>query len=133
MPIKNLWVYLQKYGIFKKIMALVCFHREVPYSINQEKADAIFKVMLDPIRRKIMYCIKNKSKTVIQISEDTGLPISNVYRKIRELDEKKLLILSGAINEYGKREFQYKSKIRKVIVTFDECVMDVKIYSNLKD
>jgi len=72
-------------------MALVCYHGETPYKINQDRADVILKTMLDHDRRKIISCIKNESKTVIQISQETGLSISSVYRKIRELDEKKLL------------------------------------------
>ncbi len=69
----------------------------------------------------------------MQISEETGLSISSVYRKIRELNEKKLLFLSGDTNLLGRREFRYKSKIRKVVVVFDKDVTDVTIYSNLRD
>ena len=114
-------------------MTLVCYHGSTPYNINQERADLILKIISDPDRRKIISCIKNESKTVIQISKETGLSISSVYRKIRDLDEKKLLFLSGDINLHRKREFRYKSKIRKVVVVFDQNVMDVKVYSNLRE
>ncbi len=114
-------------------MALVCYHGEIPHKIKQDRADVILKTMLDQDRRKIISCIKNESKTVIQISKETGLSISSVYRKIRDLDEKKLLFLSGNINFHRKREFRYKSKIRKVVVVFDKDVTDVKIYYNLRD
>ncbi len=114
-------------------MALVCYHGEIPYKINQDRVDVILKTMLNQDRRKIISCIKNESKTVIQISKETELSISSVYRKIRDLDEKKLLFLSGNINLHRKREFRYKSKIRKVVVVFDQNVMDVKVYSNLRE
>ncbi len=114
-------------------MALVCYHGQTPYKINQDRVDVILKTMLNQDRRKIISCIKNESKTVIQISKETGLSISSVYRKIRELDEKKLLFLSGDINLHRKREFRYKSKIRKVVVVFDKDVTDVKVYSNLRE
>jgi len=114
-------------------MALVCYHGETPYKINQDRVDVILKTMLDQDRRKIISCIKNESKTVIQISKETGLSISSVYRKIRELDEKKLLFLSGDINLHRKKEFRYKSKIRKVVVVFEKDVTDVKVYSNLRE
>ncbi len=114
-------------------MALVCYHGEIPYKINQDRVDVILKTMLDQDRRKIISCIKNESKTVIQISKETGLSISSVYRKIRELDEKKLLFLSGDINLHRKKEFRYKSKIRKVVVVFEKDVTDVKVYSNLRE
>lgn len=114
-------------------MALVCYHGEIPIKINQDRADIILKTILDPDRRKVIFCIKNESKTIFQISENTGLSLSSVYRKIRDLDEKKLLFLSGNINFHRKREFRYKSKIRKVVVVFDKDVTDVTIYSNLRD
>ncbi len=114
-------------------MALVCYHGKTPYKINQDRVDVILKTMLDQDRRKIISCIKNESKTVIQISKETGLSISSVYRKIRELDEKKLLFLSGDINLHRKKEFRYKSKIRKVVVVFEKDVTDVKVYSNLRE
>ncbi len=113
-------------------MALVCYHGEIPHKINQDKANTILKTVLDLNRRKIIFCIKNESKTIMQISEETGLSISSVYRRIRDLEKKKLLILSGNINLHRGKEFRYKSKIRKVVVVFDKDVTDVKIYSNLR-
>jgi predicted transcriptional regulator len=113
-------------------MALVCYHGETPREINQDRAGVILKTILDKDRRKIIFCIKNKSKTLSQISKETGLSISSVYRRIHDLDEKELLILSGDINLHGKREIRYKSKIRKVVVVFDKDVTDVKVYSNLR-
>ena len=94
--------------------------------MNQDRVDVILKTMLDQDRRKIISCIKNESKTVIQISKETGLSISSVYRKIRELDEKKLLFLSGDINLHRKKEFRYKSKIRKVVVVFEKMLLMLK-------
>ncbi len=113
-------------------MALVCYHGETPRKINQDRADVILKAILDKERRKVIFCIKNESKTIRQISKDTGLSISSVYRRIHDLEKKKLIILSGSIN-LDRREFRYKSKIRKVVVVFDKDVTDVKIYSNLSE
>ena len=118
---------------FKEIMALVCYHGENPHRINQERADEILETVSDPYQRKIIGCIKDESKTVFQISKDAGIATSTVYRKIHKLDEKKLLISSGSITPQKKREFKYKSKIRKVVTVFDEDVIDVKIYTNLRD
>lgn len=114
-------------------MALVCYHGENPYTIDQKKADLVLNTVSDTERRKIINSIRDDFKTANQISEETGLPRSTVYRKIRELEENKLLILSGKIGIHGKRESTYKSKIRKVIMTFDDDVLDVKIYTNLRD
>ena len=114
-------------------MALVCYHGENHYPINQEKADLVLNTISDRERRKIINSIRDDFKTAHQISEETGLPKSTIYRKIRELEENKLLIISGRIGTHGKRESTYKSKIRKVIMTFDDDVLDVKIYTNLRN
>lgn len=114
-------------------MALVCFHGENPHVINQERADIILGAISDPERRNIITSIKNKFKNVNQISEETNLPISTVYRKIHELNEKNLLISSSNIRTNGKREFTYKSKIQKVTMNFEHDELDVKIYTNLRD
>jgi len=113
-------------------MALVCYHGETPHKINQDRADVILKTIFDKERRNVIFCIGNESKTTSQISKETGLSISSVYRRIRDLDEKKLLFLSGKIKHNGRSKIGYKSKIRKVVVVFDKDVTDVKIYSNLR-
>ena len=114
-------------------MALVCYHGENPHIINQERADTILQIISDPERRKIINTIKYKSKSAMQISKETNLPLSSVYRRIHELTAKNILITSGAINEQNKKEILYKSKIHKVQATFDNEVMDVKIFTNLRD
>ena len=114
-------------------MALVCYHGENPHIINQERADMILQVISDPERRKIINSIRDEAKTAIQVSKETGLSISSVYRKLHELAEKHIVITSGRINSQNKREFRFQSKIRKVVTVFDNDTFDVKIYTNLRD
>ncbi len=114
-------------------MALVCYHGEIPQRINQDRVDEILEAISDPHQRKIIGCINNESKNTHQISEETGIAVSTVYRNIRKLDEKKLLFLSGDITPQKRKEFRYRSKIRKVVTVFDEDMIDVKIYANLRD
>ena len=114
-------------------MALVCFHGENPHVINQERADIILQALSEPERRKIIGTIKNDFKTPVQIARDTDIPITTVYRRLRELDEKNVLITSGRINQSKKKELLYKSKVRKVVATYDGGSIDVKIYTNLRD
>ena len=112
-------------------MSLVCYLGEKRYKIDQERATEILNVMLNPENRKIISCIKNEPKNVIQIHEETSLAISTVYRRLRQLEKKKLLILSGNISK-DRKTVSYKSKIRKVVAMFEDGVVDLKIYSNLK-
>ncbi len=113
-------------------MDLAFYHDETSYKIDQKKADVILRIILDQENRMIINCIKDESKTISQIVNNTGISTSTVYRKIHNLNEKKLLILSGDINIQGKREFKYQSKIRKVVTVFEEGIIDVKVYANLK-
>ena len=114
-------------------MALVCYHGSNAHIINQERADFILKTIADPDRRKVIGSIKDQFKTAIQISEETGLTLNKVYKKIHDLSDRNVLISSAKINSRGKKEFVYKSKIRKVLVEFEDDVLDVQIYTNLRD
>lgn len=114
-------------------MALICYHGDNPHIINQERADIILESIANPDRRKIISTIKNKFKTANQIAKDVELPISTVYRRIRELNDKNVLIVQARITKKGKKEFSYKSKVRKVVFTFEDNMLDVQIYTNLRD
>ena len=84
-------------------MALVCYHGENPHIINQERADMVLAAISDKNSRKIISSIKDEFKKVNEITKDTGLPTSTVYRKVQDLHEKKLLITSGGISKFGKK------------------------------
>ncbi len=112
-------------------MSVIFYRGETAHGINQERGNEILEVMLDHVNRKIITCIKDESKTALQISEETGLSSSMTYRRLRELKEKNLLILSGEIATDKKKRFKHKSKIRKVVTSFDGNLTDIKIYSNL--
>ena len=71
-------------------MALVCYHGDTPYKINQDRANEILGVMINPEHRTIMNCIKDESKSVSQISDETGLTKSTTYRRLHELNKKNI-------------------------------------------
>ena len=114
-------------------MALVCYHGDNPHVINQERADVILQAVSEPERRKIIDTIKDDFKTAIQISKSTQIPLTIVYRRLHELNEKNILLTSGRINSLKKKETLYKSKVRKVVATYDNGTVDVKIFTNLRD
>ena len=113
-------------------MTLVCYHGETPHIINQQRADIILGVIADPRLRSIINSIKHEFKNVKQISKELKLSVSTTYRYIHELKRKNILIISSNI-QFGKKTFAYKSKIQKVISTFEGQKIDVKIYTNLRD
>lgn len=75
-------------------------------------------LMTDFSFQKIILCIYKESKTVKQISDETGLSISTTYRKIQKLNKNHLLTLSGDINSENKRVFRYKSKMNTAVREF---------------
>ncbi len=116
-----------------KQLSVVCYHGETLHRIDQHRANEILGVLLDDSNRKIILCIRDKPKTALQVSTETGLSISMTYRRLRELKEKNLLILSGESSTDKVKRFRHKSKIRKVETSFDGNVTAIKIYSNLRN
>jgi hypothetical protein len=114
-------------------MSAVCYRGETPHGINLKRGTEIFEVILDDVNRKIITCIKDESKTALQISMETGLSSSMTYRRLHRLKKKNLLILSGEFATDKRKRVKHKSKIRKVVTSLDGNIMNIKIYSNLKN
>ena len=88
------------------------------------------RVVSDRFSMKIIISIINNPKTAVEISKETGIPISTVYRRLQFLQENKLLKVSGGINKDGKF-FVYQSRIKEVEITFTGQSLRVSIIPNL--
>jgi predicted transcriptional regulator len=51
---------------------------------------------------------------IIDIATETGMPISTIYRRIQNLLDAKMLIVTGTISKDGKKSFLYQSKIKEI-------------------
>jgi predicted transcriptional regulator len=71
-----------------------------------------------------------KPKSVMEITAETKIPISTVYRRIQTLFDNKLLRTSGTITDDGKRLFLYKSKIKGIQSNFCNGQVEVEIILN---
>ncbi len=69
-------------------------------------------------------------KTVNEISEETKIPISTIYRRVQMLHNGKLLRISGTIDENGKKTFLYKSKIKAISTFFNGDFIEIEIVPN---
>ncbi len=58
---------------------------------------------------QIFVSLMNTPKSAKQISQETKISISSVYRKLKKLEDKELLERSGAISHEGAKIFFYKS------------------------
>ncbi len=89
--------------------------------------DILLEILSDRYCRKILKSITYKPKSTIEIFEETGIPISTIYRRIQTLCDSKLLTISGTISEDGKKFFLYKSKVESINATFNNGKVDVEV------
>jgi len=87
-------------------------------------------ILSDKYCRAIIESITNKTKSVIEITDETGIPMSTVYRRIQMLHDNKLLATSGTITEDGKRLFLYKSKVKGIRSVFNNGKTEVELILN---
>ena len=71
----------------------------------------LLNTFLDVKSMKILCVITDLPKSVSQISRETKIPINTVYNKMRKLAGQKIIKISGNINELGRRQLQYQSKL----------------------
>ena len=95
-----------------------------------EKQDSLLEILSDKYCRAIIKSIMHKSKSVIEITNETKIPMSTVYRRIQTLHDSKLLATSGIITEDGKKLFLYKSKVRGIQSVFNRGKIEVELILN---
>ena len=92
--------------------------------------DAILQVMSDKYCRAILENTMEKPKSAMEISAETKIPISTVYRRLQTLHDNKLLRISGSISDDGKKYFLYKSKVKGISSTFNGSFIEIEIVPN---
>jgi predicted transcriptional regulator len=95
-----------------------------------EKKDSLLEIISDKYCRTILESTMYKPKSVMEITAETKIPISTVYRRIQTLYDNKLLRTSGTITDDGKRLFLYKSKIKGIQSNFCNGQVEVEVILN---
>jgi predicted transcriptional regulator len=85
---------------------------------EDERKQKVLEVFSDNYMRVILSSMMEKPKSALQISDETKIPLTTVYRKLHNLMEDNLIRISGHIAENGKKNFLYKSKLKSFHVTF---------------
>ncbi len=85
---------------------------------EDEKKQKALEIFSDNYTRAILSTVMEQPKSALQISCETKIPSTTVYRKIGSLLENNLIRISGQISENGKKNFLYKSKIKSFHITF---------------
>ena len=97
---------------------------------DEERKNAILEVLSDRYCRAILENTLTRPKSAMEISAETKIPISTVYRRLQTLHDNKLLGISGSISDDGKKYFLYKSKVKVISTTFGGNYIDVEIVPN---
>lgn len=95
-----------------------------------EKKDSILEILSDKYCRAILESIMYTSKSAVEITAETSIPMSTVYRRIQNLHDNKLVATSGMITDEGKRLFMYKSKVSGIQSSFKNGKTEVELILN---
>ena len=98
---------------------------------DDSKKDAILGVISDKYCRSIIENTMEKPKSAMEISSETKIPISTVYRRLQTLHDNKLLGVSGSISDDGKKYFLYKSKVKAISTSYIGNNIEVEIVPNV--
>ena len=101
----------------------------LPRDSNFRKA--ILKALSDEYSRTIMNYAIEKPKSVVDIVKDCNIPMTTAYRRVHELEENKILKVTGSIvTDDGKKYFLYQSRLKAIYVVFGLDSLDVQIVDN---
>ena len=100
---------------------------------DEKRKQVILEMLADKYSKQILQTIMDKPKSVMDITAETRIPVSTVYRRIQLLQDNKIVSISGTISDDGKKYFLYKSKIRSVLVTYDCYFTKIEIVPNIAD
>jgi len=92
---------------------------------------AILKALSDDYSRTIMNYTIEQSKSVVQIVKDCDIPMTTAYRRVNELEENKILKVTGSVvTDDGKKYFLYQNRLKSIYVIFGLEELDVQIVDN---
>ena len=97
---------------------------------QEEKIQGILEVMADKYSRDLLRTTQEFPKSAFKISQETGIPISTVYRRIQKLQDAGVVRVSGEINLEGKKHFLYQSKVKAISSKIAGEFINVEIIPN---
>ncbi len=100
---------------------------------DEKRKQVILETLADQYSQDILQTIMDKPKSVTDITSETRIPVSTVYRRIQSLHDNKIVSISGTISDDGKKYFLYKSKIRSVSIISDCYSTKIEIVPNIAD
>ena len=90
----------------------------------------LLNILADNYSRNILYRIIETPKSGVQLSNETGIPGSTVYRKLSRMADLKLMKITGIISPEGKKIFLYQSKVKSIYAKFEGGFVNMEIIQN---
>ena len=91
----------------------------------------ILKALSDEYSRQIMNFTIEKPKSVVEIVKECDIPMTTAYRRVNELEENKILKVTGSVvTDDGKKYFLYQNRLKSIYVIFGLESLDVQIVEN---
>ena len=97
---------------------------------EEAKKDAILEIISDKYCRAILDTTMDTPKSAMEISAESKIPISTVYRRLQTLHDNKLLGISGSISDDGKKYFLYRSKVKAISSSYKSGFVEIEIVPN---
>ena len=97
---------------------------------EDEQKDAILQIISDKYCRAILETTMDKPKSAMEISAESKIPISTVYRRLQGLHDNKLLGISGSISDDGKKYFLYRSRVKAISSSFKGGLVEIEVVPN---
>jgi DNA-binding Lrp family transcriptional regulator len=92
---------------------------------------AILKALSDEYSRTIMNFTIAQPKSVVEIVKECDIPMTTAYRRVNELEENKILKITGSVvTDDGKKYFLYQNRLKSIYVVFGLEELDVQIVEN---
>lgn len=88
---------------------------------SQLVRDALIQALADEYSRKIILKTIKEAKSIGELSESEGIPLSTAYRRINEMRDSGILIVEKTIlTSEGKKFELYRSAFRSVQIKLDQ-------------
>jgi len=92
---------------------------------------SILKALSDDYSRSIMNFTIEQPKSVVDIVKGCDIPMTTAYRRVNELEENKILKVTGSVvTDDGKKYFLYQNRLKSIYVVFGLEELDVQIIDN---
>jgi len=92
---------------------------------------AVLKALSDEYSQSIMNFTIEKPKSVVEIVKECDIPMTTAYRRVNELEENKILKVTGSVvTDDGKKYFLYQNRLKSIYVIFGLEALDIQIVEN---